>query len=112
MSGDRCAGDLAFDGASVAVRSAALVALARLAKNPLAQPLMKVVLPTLKPLIWDPALAVRTAMADLLLTIGYAPIPATASTYKIPAALTFGAFSDTLSPVQAVSAATRACVQD
>ena len=73
MSVSCTTGDLAFDGASVAVRSAALVALARLTKNPLAQPLMKVVLATLKPLIWDPALAVRTAMADLLLTIGYAP---------------------------------------
>ena len=63
---------MAFDGASVAVRSAALIELAKLAENPLAQPLMKVVLPSLRPLIYDPALAVRTAMADLLLTIGYA----------------------------------------
>ena len=73
QSGGKCqAGDLAFDAASVAVRSAALIGLAKLAENPLAQPLMKVVLPSLRPLIWDPALAVRTAMADLLLTIGYA----------------------------------------
>ena len=64
-------GDLAFDGASVALRSAALTGLARLAENPLARPLMKVVLPSLRPLMWDPALAVRIAMADLLLTIGW-----------------------------------------
>ena len=62
---------MAFDGASVAVRSAALAALARLAENPLAQPLMKIALPQLRPLMWDPALAVRKAMAALLLTIGY-----------------------------------------
>ena len=55
----------------MAVRSAALIGLARLAENPLAQPLMKIVLPMLRPLMWDPALAVRKAMADLLLTIGY-----------------------------------------
>lgn len=63
-------GDLAFDGASVALRSAALTGLARLAENPLAQPLMNIVLPSLRPLMWDPALAVRISMADLLLTVG------------------------------------------
>ena len=55
----------------MAVRSAALTGLTRLAENPLAQPLMKIALPLLRPLMWDPALAVRKAMADLLLTIGY-----------------------------------------
>ena len=55
----------------MAVRSAALAGLARLAENPLAQPLMKIALPLLRPLMWDPALAVRKAVADLLLTIGY-----------------------------------------
>ena len=66
-----CAGELAFDGACVAVRVAAVAGLAALAQNPLTQPLMKVMLPTLRPLMWDSALAVRIALADMLLAIGW-----------------------------------------
>lgn len=69
------AGELAFDGACVAVRVAAVTGLAVLAQNPLTQPLMKVMLPTLRPLMWDSALAVRIALADMLLAIGYAACP-------------------------------------
>lgn len=69
------AGELAFDGACVAVRVAAVTGLAVLAQNPLTQPLMKVMLPTLRPLMWDSALAVRIALADMLLAIGYVVCP-------------------------------------
>ena len=43
-----------------------------LVDNPLAQPLLKLVLPRLGPLLHDPALKVRLALADLLLTVMYA----------------------------------------
>ncbi|CAL8463631.1 g3165 [Coccomyxa elongata] len=66
----RVAGELAFDGACVGVRAAAVSGLAALAQNPLTHPLMKKMLPTLRPLIWDSALAVRVALADMLLAIG------------------------------------------
>ncbi len=55
----------------MAVRVAAVTGLAALAENPLTHPLMKVMLPTLRPLAWDSALAVRIALADMLLAIGY-----------------------------------------
>jgi hypothetical protein len=64
------AGELAFDGGSSAVREAAVLGIGVLVDNPLAQPLLKVMLPSLGPLMWDPSLAVRTAMADLLLSVG------------------------------------------
>ncbi|BDA48499.1 Condensin-2 complex subunit G2 [Coccomyxa sp. Obi] len=66
----RIAGELAFDGACVGVRAAAVSGLAALAQNPLTHPLMKKMLPTLRPLIWDSAVAVRVALADMLLAIG------------------------------------------
>ena len=40
-----------------------------LVDNPLAQPLLKLVLPRLGALLHDPALKVRLALADLLLTV-------------------------------------------
>ena len=40
-----------------------------LVDNPLAQPLLKLVLPKLGPLLHDKALKVRTAVADLLLAV-------------------------------------------
>ena len=61
------AGQLAFDGASPAVRAAVAEGLAGLADNALAQPLLRVVLPQLGALLCDPALRVRVAMAVLLL---------------------------------------------
>ena len=67
-----CAGELAFDGAAAAVRVAALDGLALLAQNPLAQPLVRQLLPGLKPALWDASLAVRAALAGFLLTIGCA----------------------------------------
>lgn len=70
LCADECAGELAFDGACVGVRAAAVSGLAALAQNPLTHPLMKKMLPTLRPLIWDPAVTVRVALADMLLAIG------------------------------------------
>ena len=67
---DECAVELAFDGTCVGVRAAAVSGLSALAQNPLTHPLMKKMLPTLRPLIWDPAVAVRVALADMLLDIG------------------------------------------
>lgn len=52
------------------MREAAVAGFATLVDNPLAQPLLKVMLPMLKSLIWDSALAVRVTMADLLLAVG------------------------------------------
>ena len=48
-------------------------ALARLAPNALAAPLLAALLPQLRPLIADGSLAVRVAMADLLLVLRRAP---------------------------------------
>lgn len=49
------------------MRAAVAEGLATLVDNPLARPLLKVVLPQLKPLLCDAATKVRIAMADLLL---------------------------------------------
>ncbi len=46
--------------------------LATLVENALAHPLLKVVLPQVEPLLFDSATKVRTAMADLLLSLRYA----------------------------------------
>jgi len=62
---------LAFDASSAAVRGAVLRGIATLVPNPLAQPLLARLLPQLAPLAFDPALSVRTALADLLLVIKY-----------------------------------------
>ncbi len=45
--------------------------LSTLVDNALAHPLLKVVLPQLEPLLFDSATKVRTAMADLLLSLRY-----------------------------------------
>ncbi len=47
--------------------------LATLVDNSLAHPLLKMVLPQLEPLLFDSATRVRTAMADLLLALRWAP---------------------------------------
>jgi len=57
----------------VGVRAAAVGAGAALVPNPLAAPLLRALLPGLAPLLWDRALAVRVALADLLLAVGCAP---------------------------------------
>ena len=54
----------------MSVRVAAVHTLASLVPNPLAAPLLKALLPGLAPLLWDRALAVRVALADLLLAVG------------------------------------------
>jgi len=51
------------------VRAAVVEGLAGLAPNPLAQPLLAALLPALRPLMCDAAVAVRTAMADMLLVL-------------------------------------------
>ena len=61
-----CSGELAFDAADSAVRAAVPAGMAELAVNPLAHPLLKLMLPQLKSLLHDSALRVRVAMANLL----------------------------------------------
>lgn len=61
--------DLARDASSPAVRAAALQSIALLIQNPMAQPLLKAVLPRLKPALFDVSSKVRSAMADLLLAV-------------------------------------------
>ena len=63
------ADDVAYDSASPGVRLAVVQGLTGLVDNPLAQPLLTLVLPKLGPLLHDKALKVRTALADLLLAI-------------------------------------------
>ncbi len=63
------ADEVGFDSASPGVRLAVVQGLTGLVDNPLAQPLLKVVLPKLGPLLHDKALKVRVALADLLLTV-------------------------------------------
>lgn len=60
---------MAYDSASPGVRLAVVQGVTGLVDNPLAQPLLKVVLPKLGPLLHDKAVKVRTAVADLLLTV-------------------------------------------
>ena len=60
---------LAFDAAAPAVRAAVVEGLASLVQNPLTQPVLKVMLPKLRPLVWDSAQRVRVAVADLLLAV-------------------------------------------
>lgn len=65
-----CAADeVAYDSASPGVRQAMVQGLTGLVENPLAQPLLRLVLPRLGPLLHDAALKVRLAVADLLLTV-------------------------------------------
>lgn len=73
----RCAGELAFDQGAGGVRAAAVRATAVLVPNPLAAPLLRALLPGLAPLLWDRALGVRVAMADLLLAVGCASAEST-----------------------------------
>ena len=61
--------DVACDSSSPVVRLAVVQGLGGLVDNPLAQPLLKMVLPKLGPLLHDKALKVRTAVADLLLAV-------------------------------------------
>lgn len=61
--------DVACDSSSPGVRLAVVQGLGGLVDNPLAQPLLKMVLPKLGPLLHDKALKVRTAVADLLLAV-------------------------------------------
>lgn len=61
--------EVAYDSASPAVRQAVVQGLTGLVDNPLAQPLLKLVLPRLGALLHDFALKVRLALADLLLTV-------------------------------------------
>ena len=60
---------MAYDSASPGVRQAVVQGLTGLVENPLAQPLLRLVLPRLGPLLRDAALKVRLAVADLLLTV-------------------------------------------
>lgn len=63
------AADLAFDGAAPAVRAAVAAGLATMVDNPLAQPLLKLLLPKLEPMLYDASAKVRMAFADLLLSL-------------------------------------------
>lgn len=64
-----CVDDMARDSTSPSVRQAAVQGLIGLVDNPLAQPLLKLVLPRLGALLHDSALKVRVATADLLLVV-------------------------------------------
>lgn len=61
--------DLARDASSASVRAAVLEGLTKLVDNPLAQPVLKAVLPRLAPLIGDANSRVRVALADLLIAV-------------------------------------------
>ncbi|KAK3244146.1 hypothetical protein CYMTET_46231 [Cymbomonas tetramitiformis] len=61
--------DLVHDCTSPAVRAEAISGLARLVHNPLAQPVLKAVLPRLKNMMMDHSRRVRVAMVKLLLEV-------------------------------------------
>lgn len=61
--------EMAHDTTSSAVRCAVVDGMIYLLDNPQSHELLKVLLPKLAPLLDDPVLAVRTAVADLLLTL-------------------------------------------
>jgi len=63
------AADLAFDAASPAVRVAVAEGLVDLLDNPLAHPLLKLLLPKLEPMLYDASAKVRCAFANLLLSL-------------------------------------------
>ena len=63
------AAELAFDGASPAVRAAVTETLSTLVDLPLAHPLLAVVLPKLAPQLYDPSSKVRIAFVELLLSV-------------------------------------------
>lgn len=67
------AGELAYDGASPAVRASVLEGLAVLVQNPMAHGVLALLLPQLAPLLSDPSQRVRVALLDLLITVGCAP---------------------------------------
>ncbi|KFM24583.1 Condensin-2 complex subunit G2 [Auxenochlorella protothecoides] len=62
--------DLGLDTASIEARCAAAEALAGLAELPLAAPLLKKLLPRLRPQLFDASPRVRAGFADLLLSLG------------------------------------------
>ena len=57
---------------SLGFRDSRVKGLALLAQTPLARPLPAALLPGLRCLLWDASAAVRTALADLLLSVGCA----------------------------------------
>ncbi|KAH9314616.1 hypothetical protein KI387_023243 [Taxus chinensis] len=61
--------EMAHDTSSSVVRCAVLDGMIYLLDNPQSHELLKVLLPRLSPMLDDPVLAVRTAVADLLLTL-------------------------------------------
>ena len=61
--------EMAHDISSSAVRCAVVDGMIYLLDNPQSHELLKVLLPKLAPLLDDPVLSVRTAVADLLLTL-------------------------------------------
>ncbi|KAK9826218.1 hypothetical protein WJX74_000685 [Apatococcus lobatus] len=67
----RISGELAFDAADSGVRAAVPAGMAELVVNPLAHPLLKLMLPQLKSLLHDSAVRVRSAMATLLEVIAH-----------------------------------------
>lgn len=57
------------DASSSEVRAEAVAGLAKLVHNPLAQPVLKAVLPRLKGLLFDVTQRVRLALVDLLIEV-------------------------------------------
>lgn len=58
-----------FDGAAPSVRAAALKGLALLTQNPIAQPLLKAMLPGVGRVLCDRSSGVRAAFIDLLAAV-------------------------------------------
>lgn len=67
--GHSTAGQLVYDSSSPIVRTAAVNGLSLLVSNPIAQTLLKAMLPKIGRLLWDPAVQVRTAFIDLLIGV-------------------------------------------
>eukprot|EP00884_Botryococcus_braunii_P013107 jgi/Botrbrau1/21798/Bobra.0190s0023.1 len=62
--------ELAYDGASPAVRASVLEGLAVLVQNPMAHGVLGMLLPKVAHLLSDPSQRVRVALLDLLITVG------------------------------------------
>ena len=58
-----------YDASSPTVRVAAISGLSLLVSNPIAQTLLKALLPKTGRVLWDPSVQVRTAFIDLLISV-------------------------------------------
>ena len=77
------AGRLVFDSTAPAVRAAAVQGVALLVENPIAQPLLKSMLPSIGRVLWDASVNVRAAFSDLLIAVQCAFKPANLTPFQI-----------------------------